>query len=213
MLQLGVGSTDEIDAIIASIERTPIATVVTDNRLPDNPIIAANQAFIELTGYPRDEIIGRNCRFLAGRGTEPEARAALRRAVDRGAPAVVELTNYRRDGTAFRNAVMIAPVHGKNGSVVLFLGSQMDVTANDASAGLRIGRARRLVKRLTPRQRQVLRLMSAGYRNKQIGGILGIDEKTVKMHRARLLDALGVPASANAIRIAIEADLEISDPD
>src|SRR5688572_26971359 len=97
------------DSLIASIELTPIATVVTDPRVDDNPIVAANAAFVRLTGYDRAEILGRNCRFLAGPGTDAAARGALRAAVREGRPALCELVNYRKDGTAFRNAVMIAP--------------------------------------------------------------------------------------------------------
>ena len=189
----------------ASIHRTPIATIVTDNRDRDNPIVEANDAFLALTGYSRDEVVGRNCRFLAGLGTEPEAQAALREAVAAGRPAIVELTNYRKDGSPFRNAVMLAPVFDEQGAACMFIGSQMDV--GDGAGGLRQTRARNLVAKLTPRLRQTLELMAMSYRNKQIGGRLGIEEKTVKMHRSRLIEALGVKTSADAIRIAVEAGI------
>ena len=107
---------------------------------------------------------------------------------------------------AYETGKPIAPVRDRTGNVVLFVGSQMDVSSTDAG-GLRRERARKQVAALTPRQREVLELMAAGYRNKQIGGLLGIDEKTVKMHRARLIDALAAKSSADAIRIAVEADL------
>lgn len=194
-------------AIASSIELTPIATCVTDNRRADNPIVAVNEAFCRLSGYQRDEIMGRNCRLLAGPTTEPEARATLRQAVARGDATIVELTNFRKDGSAFRNAVMIAPIKDESGAVIFFYGSQMVVGATVAGAGLREEKARGLVASLSKRQRQVLGLMSTGQRNKQIGFELGIDEKTVKMHRARLLKALQVPTSADAIRIAVEAGL------
>ena len=206
-------SPQAVNAIVESIRNTPIASIVTDNRLPDNPIIAANDAFLALTGYSLDEVIGRNCRFLAGVGTEPEARRQMADAIERQQPIVVELTNYRKSGKAFRNAVMVAPVLDEAGRAALFVGSQMDVTDTARQGGLRQARARQQVADLTRRQRQVLKYMSAGYRNKQIGGELGIDEKTVKMHRARLFEALGVSSSADAVRIAVEADLKISDPD
>ena len=203
----------EASRLRASIHRTPIATIVTDNRAPDNPIVEANDAFLALTGYSRAEVIGRNCRFLAGLGTEPEARAALRDAVANGRAAVVELTNYRKDGTRFRNAVMLAPVLDHDGSVSMFVGSQMDVGATEQGGGLRQTRAQRLIAKLTPRLRQTLELMAMGYKNKQIGGILGIGEKTVKMHRSRLLEALGVSTSAEAIRIAVESGISLSNRD
>jgi PAS domain S-box-containing protein len=207
------GSIDRLEGtegLLASIDHSPIASVITDARLPDNPIVAVNRGFCELTGYGREEIVGRNCRFLAGPDTEPDGRATLRRAVADGRPALVELTNYRKDGSKFLNAVMIAPVIGEDGTVAYLLGSQMDVGAGSGFSVPRRQRAEALVRKLTPRQRQVLEHMIAGYRNKQIAGFLAIDEKTVKMHRASLLSRLGVGSSAEAIRIGVEAGVELS---
>lgn len=197
------------EELLASIDHSPIASVITAARLPDNPIVAVNRAFSELTGYGRDEIVGRNCRFLAGPDTEPEANATLRGAVAEGRPALVELTNYRKDGSQFLNAVMIAPVIGEDGEVAYFLGSQMDVGAGAGLSAPRRQQAEQLVRRLTPRQLQVLEHMIAGYRNKQIAGFLAIDEKTVKMHRAGLLTRLGVGSSAEAIRIGVEGGVRL----
>lgn len=193
-----------LEQLAESIELSPIATVVTDPRLPDNPIVAANAAFERLTGYSRGEILGRNCRFLGGPATSGEARAALRAAQAEGRPAIVEILNYRKDGSAFRNAVMIAPLLDARGAPLLFIGSQMDLGAA-ALPDQRRDVARAQVARLTPRQREVLERVVAGLRNKQIGAALGIDEKTVKMHRAALLERLGCATSADAIRIGVEA--------
>lgn len=201
-----------MEGLLASIDHSPIASVITDARLPDNPIVAVNRAFCELTGYGREEIVGRNCRFLAGAETEPSAQATLRRAVAEGRPALVELTNYRRDGSAFLNAVMVAPVIGEAGEIAYFLGSQMEVDSGSGFSGPRRLRAEQLVRTLTPRQLQVLEHMIAGFRNKQIAGFLAIDEKTVKMHRAGLLARLGVGSSAQAIRIGVEAGVRLNGP-
>lgn len=201
-----------MEGLFASIDHSPIASVITDARMPDNPIVAVNRAFCELTGYDRDEIVGRNCRFLAGPETEPAAQATLRLAIAEGRPALVELTNYRKDGSAFQNAVMVAPVIGEAGELAYFLGSQMDVGSGSGLSGPRRRHAEGLVHALTPRQRQVLEHMIAGYRNKQIAGFLAIDEKTVKMHRASLLTRLRVGSSAEAIRVGVEAGVQLSDP-
>jgi len=196
------------DDVLASIHQTPIATIVTDNLAQDNPILEVNEAFIRLTGYSREESIGRNCRFLAGPGTEPEVRGSIREALAGGHAIVAELTNFRKDGSAFRNALMIAPVRDAAGEIAMYLGSQMDI----GGSGLRQSRSLDRVDQLSPRLRQVLRLMAIGYRNKQIGEALGIGEKTVKMHRARLKEALGVPTLADAIRVALEAGLLLNGP-
>ena len=197
----------ELGRLVASIERTPIATVVSDPRRPDNPIIAANRAFVELTGYSRTEVLGRNCRFLAGPATDPAAQDRLRSAIAQGKSAMVELVNYRKDRRAFRNAVMIAPILDETGSPVLFIGSQMDV--GEAGLGLeqRHVRAAGLIGLLTPRQREVLKFLVRGHRNKQIAAALGIGETTVKMHRAAMLVRLGCGTSAEAIRLGVEGGL------
>lgn len=189
------------DALIA---KSMVAAVVSDPRKPDNPIIACNEAFCRLTGYARDEIIGRNCRFLRGERTEPEQTAMLRDAVASGRPAMVELINYRKDGSAFRNAVMIAPLFDENGELEFYLGSQMAI--DDAGAS-RHDAAREKVARLTRRQLQILTALAAGRLNKQIAYDLSLTERTVKMHRAALLKSLEVRSGAEAIRIAIEAGL------
>jgi PAS domain S-box-containing protein len=194
--------------LFASIAQTPMAMLITNPRLPDNPIVAANAAFSALTGYSSSEILGRNCRFLAGDNTDKGCSRILKDAVAAGRPALTELVNYRKDGSPFRNAVMIAPIFGGDGKPAYFIGSQVEVPGDAAlDGGVRRERARALTARLTPRQGQVLREMTLGYRNKQIAARLGIDEKTVKMHRAGMLDRLGAPTSADAIRIAVEAEL------
>lgn len=189
------------DSLIAD---SSVAAVVSDPRQPDNPIVACNQAFIDLTGYTLEDILGRNCRFLRGPRTEAERTRILRDAVAGARPAMVELINYRRDGTAFRNAVMIAPLFGEDGEVAYFLGSQIGI---DEAAGDRAAFARGKCEKLTVRQRQVLELLAKGRLNKQIAYDLGLQERTVKMHRSALLRALEVKTVAEAIRIAIEAGL------
>lgn len=205
--ETGNAADEEAGALLQSIQRSPIATVVTDMRLPDYPIVAVNDAFCALTGYRKSEIVGRNCRFLGGPKTDPGARKKIRDAVAGGRSALIELTNYRKDGSMFRNAVMIAPIKDDRGRLIYYLGSQMDVSESAPLPSLHRQQTPQLVASLTDRQRQVLELMVAGYRNKQIAGFLGIGEKTVKMHRAMLLRKLGVPTSADAIRIAVQSGL------
>jgi PAS domain S-box-containing protein len=186
------------------IAHSSIAAVVSDPRQADNPIVACNEAFCKLTGYRPDEIIGRNCRFLRGAQTEPEATAQLREAVWQGRTAIVELTNYRKDGSRFRNAVMIAPIFDDAGELAYFLGSQMAV---DDQGDQQRARAQSLVDGLTRRQREVLQALAKGRLNKQMAYELSLTERTVKMHRAALLRGLGVKTAAEAIRIAIEAGM------
>ena len=182
--------------------------VLSNPRRPDNPLELVNSAFCTLTGYGEDEVLGRNCRFLAGKATEQPATEELRAAIHSRRPVLTEILNYRRDGTAFRNGVMITPVYGADGELAWFLGSQVNLgtAVSGALAERRSGAADR-VKSLPLRQRQVLQGIARGLLNKQIAWELKISEKTVKMHRALLIDRLGVGTSAEAIRLAVEAGL------
>lgn len=195
-------------SVLDSIEASPIAMVVTDPHRPDNPIEIANPAFCALTGYSEREVVGRNCRFLGGQDTDERVRDDMRSAIAEPRPILVDILNYRRNGSPFRNGVMIAPLFGEDGKLAYFLGSQVDLGL-DANDGLVLRRARAsaLVASLPERQRQVLDGMAAGLLNKQIAYQLGIAEKTVKMHRSLMLERLGGLNTAEAIRLAVEAGL------
>ncbi|HET9460096.1 MAG TPA: LuxR C-terminal-related transcriptional regulator [Sphingomicrobium sp.] len=198
----------EHERLIASIADAPIAMVLSNPRAPDNPLTVANAAFCDLTLYREDEILGRNCRFLAGERTDERVTDQLCAAIRDRRPVLTEILNYRRDGTAFRNGVMIAPIFGAEGELAWFLGSQVDLGPPEMG-GLaeRRAEARRKVDALPRRQREVLEGMARGLLNKQIAWTLKISEKTVKMHRALMIDRLGSRTSAEAIRIAVEAGL------
>jgi PAS domain S-box-containing protein len=191
-----------------SIRFSPIATVVSDPTKPDNPLIAVNAAFCALTGYTEDEVIGRNCRFLRGPDTENGQTEKLRSAVYGQHPALAELINYRKDGTPFRNAVMIAPLFDDDGNLELFVGSQIEVLPEEESIGLvRQQQAAQIVDRLSPRQREILQQMARGFRTKQIAYRLSLSEKTVQMHRMLMFKKLSTSNAADAVRIAVEAGL------
>jgi DNA-binding NarL/FixJ family response regulator len=121
---------------------------------------------------------------------------------------LVEILNYKKDGTAFRNAVLVAPIYDDAGELEFFLGSQVEIDEDTpGTTSPRRREATRLVKTLSPRQREVLVQMAHGLLNKQIAHELGLSEKTVKMHRSLLIEKLNVPTSADAVRIAVEAGL------
>lgn len=187
---------------------SPIPSVISDPRLPDNPIVACNAAFCDLTGYPADEVVGRNCRFLSGPATEPWLTEEIRRGVREHRPVLVEILNYKRNGQPFRNAVLVAPIYDGQDALLYFLGSQVEIDADGASpSSMRRIRAAEMVKALSPRQGQILKFVANGLLNKQIAAELKLAEKTVKMHRAILMNRLGLHSTADLIRLAVEAGL------
>lgn len=199
-----VASADE--SLIESVALSPLAMVLSNPRRADNPLEVVNAGFCSLTGYAEDEIIGRNCRFLAGDVADPATTERLRAAIRARRPVLADIVNVRSDGSAFRNGVMITPLYGPDGELAWFLGSQVDLGAAPAQAfAERRAQAAARVAALPKRQREVLQEMSRGLLNKQIAWKLKIGERTVKMHRALLLQRLGVRSSAEAIRLAVEA--------
>lgn len=122
------GLGDRSTVFFAALQMTRMPMTLTDPNQPDNPIVFANKAFLDLTGYEEHEILGRNCRFLQGAETDRDAVAELRAAIDAKEAIALELINYRRDGSSFWNAVFVAPVLGPDGELLYFFASQLDVT-------------------------------------------------------------------------------------
>jgi sigma-B regulation protein RsbU (phosphoserine phosphatase) len=115
---------------------------IADARLPTRPLIYANSGFERLTGYPVGEVLGRNCRFLQGPDSDPAAVAEIRAAIAEQRECIVEILNYRRDGSPFWNRLSITPVRDDSGVVTHYIGIQSDVTARrQAEHGLRRAKA------------------------------------------------------------------------
>ena len=115
---------------------------IADARLPARPLIYANDGFERLTGYPAGEVLGRNCRFLQGLDSDPAAVAEIRAAIAEQRECIVEILNYRRDGSSFWNRLSITPVRDESGVVTHYIGIQSDVTARrEAEDGLRRAKA------------------------------------------------------------------------
>jgi PAS domain S-box-containing protein len=122
------GLDDRGNVFFAAIEMTRMPMILTDPGQDDNPIVFANKAFLDLTGYEEAEVQGRNCRFLQGAQTDRRTVAELRDAVAAKQSIAVEILNYRRDGSSFWNAVFIGPVYDVSGKLLYFFASQLDVS-------------------------------------------------------------------------------------
>lgn len=103
--------------------------VVADATLPDCPLVFASDGFLQMTGYTSEEVLGHNCRFLQGEGTDPKEVAKIRDAVKHGKLCSVRLLNYRKDGSPFWNLLTVTPIKTEDGQVSKFVGVQVDVTS------------------------------------------------------------------------------------
>nr|AML78000.1 putative LOV domain-containing protein [Viola canadensis] len=112
--------------LATTLERIEKNFVITDPRLPDNPIIFASDSFLELTEYSREEILGRNCRFLQGPETDPATVKKIRNAIDNQTDVTVQLINYTKTGKKFWNLFHLQPMRDQKGEVQYFIGVQLD---------------------------------------------------------------------------------------
>nr|AML77838.1 putative LOV domain-containing protein [Pistia stratiotes] len=112
--------------LATTLERIEKNFVITDPRLPDNPIIFASDSFLELTEYSREEILGRNCRFLQGPETDRATVRKIREAIDNETDVTVQLLNYTKTGKKFWNLFHLQPMRDQKGEVQYFIGVQLD---------------------------------------------------------------------------------------
>ncbi|NMG41373.1 PAS domain-containing protein [Chelativorans sp. ZYF759] len=116
------------DPFAAAMRATRMSMIITDPRQPDNPIVYCNNSFLKLTGYEREEVMGRNCRFLQGPDTDSGSVDTIRSALENLSDVAIDILNYRKDGTPFWNALYISPVIDETGELQFFFASQLDVT-------------------------------------------------------------------------------------
>lgn len=132
--------------------------VVTDPRQSDNPIVLANRSFLDETGYSSEEVIGRNCRFLQGPQTDPEAVNKIRAAVCAEQQITIELINHRKDGTPFWNQLYISPIFDDDGKLVYFFASQLDTTKRHHAEDLELAE-HKLLREVDHRAKNALALV------------------------------------------------------
>ncbi len=117
---------------------------LSDPDQEDNPIVYANEAFELITGYSREEILGKNCRFLQGEDRDQEALEKIRAAIRDQQHVTVTLRNYRKNGELFYHNFSIRPLFDRDGRLLYFLGVQYDIT-NQVEAEQELNRLNQLL--------------------------------------------------------------------
>ncbi|MBA9083688.1 diguanylate cyclase (GGDEF)-like protein/PAS domain S-box-containing protein [Fontibacillus solani] len=115
-------------ALLRSIDMMGVGMAITNPNIKDNPLVYVNQGFEQITGYSRDEVLMRNCRFLQGEETDMEHLGVIRQAIKEGRADTVTIKNYKKDGSTFWNQFIISPIMNEEGKPSYFIGLQFDVT-------------------------------------------------------------------------------------
>ncbi|TJZ59918.1 PAS domain-containing protein [Sphingobacterium olei] len=116
------------ELIYAALDASSTGIIITDHRLPDNPIIYYNKSFEEMTGYQSKDIIGHNCRFLQGQDRNQVAREKIREAINAGQGITIQIRNYTKANELFWNELFISPILNAEGEVTHFIGVQNNIT-------------------------------------------------------------------------------------
>nr|AML79113.1 putative LOV domain-containing protein [Adiantum aleuticum] len=116
-------------SLMLSLTKVQQSFVLANPHLPDTPIVHASEMFLQLTGYRREEVVGRNCRFLQGPETDRRAVQLMAECLRADKSCTVKVLNYRKDKTPFWNRLHISPVRSNSGKVAFYVGVQLDVTA------------------------------------------------------------------------------------
>jgi PAS domain S-box-containing protein len=107
--------------LMASLSSGQQNFVLSDPRLPDNPIVFATPGFYKLSGYTQEQVLGRNCRFLQGPGTSPQTVDIIRKAIATGSDCTVCILNYKADGTPFWNQFFVAALRDADNCIVNYV--------------------------------------------------------------------------------------------
>jgi PAS domain S-box-containing protein len=118
----------DLGPFVVAAETTRMAMVFTDATKPDNPIIFANDSFLSLTGYDREEVLGKSFNFLMAHGADTEALTRIKAEFEGSSSSGAEVLYHRKDGGEFWTDVFISPVRDEGGDIVQYFASFVDLT-------------------------------------------------------------------------------------
>ena len=179
---------------VEAVRRTRMPMLVTDATLPGNPIVFANQSFVDLSGYSMAELLGQDPHFMNGEGTDPEAIRRYEAAILERRDETLEILQYRKDGTPFRAMLFASPVDDGQGTVTNHFLSYLDITRRyDAEQDLRA-----LTSELEARVAARTRELEAA--NRKLSALVSEREMLLVEVNHRAKNSLAIAASLLAIQ-------------
>jgi diguanylate cyclase (GGDEF)-like protein/PAS domain S-box-containing protein len=186
-----------------ALDAATSGVTIADLALPDAPIVYANRAFEQLSGFRLDQVLGRNCRFLQGPETDTAAINRMRQAIRDGSECRETLLNYRGEQrTPWWNEVFLAPVKDENGQVLQYIGVQNDVTA-------RVEAERALMREKDRSQGYLARLEQLAFEDPLTG--LANRRRLQERMEVALWDARGADSSVALLFVDLNNFKEVND--
>lgn len=122
-----------------SLDQLPYSFTITDPYISGNPIVYASPGFLEMFGYSKYEVIGRNGRIFQGPKTDRRSVWEVREAIREERDIQISLLNYKKYGTPFWMLFHMCPVFDeKDGRVIHFLGVQVPILRRPKPSGTRL---------------------------------------------------------------------------
>jgi PAS domain S-box-containing protein len=179
---------------VEAVRVTRMPMLVTDAALPGNPILFANQAFIDLSGYTSDELLGQDPHFMNGEETDPEAIRRYQIAIKDGRDETLEILQYRKDGTPFWATLFASSLDDSQGCGKNHFLSYLDITRRyDAEEDLR-------ALTLDVEQRVAARTQALEDANDRLTNLLAEREMLLAEVNHRAKNSLAVAASLLGIQ-------------
>jgi PAS domain S-box-containing protein len=115
---------EQIDLFKKAMDSASCGITIADATDKEMPLIYVNEEFLKITGYSRNEVIGKNCRFLQGKDTKQQGIKKIRESLSKGLPCHVSIKNYTKSGKLFYNELRLSPILDNEGNITHYVGIQ-----------------------------------------------------------------------------------------
>ncbi len=200
----------------AGLAHASKCVVLSDARMPDQPIVFVNAAFTTLTGYSFEEAVGRNCRFLQGPLTDRTSVKRMKQALDEGVSIQCELMNYRKTGEPYCSRFSVDPIRDATGEITHYISIQRNADSERAAASGLIEAEQRLATLIDNipgyvfrRVMHADRTLSFPLLSRSFFRILGLPDDT-ELEARGFVDYMRPDEHAELVRSVVQSGLDLT---